>query len=726
MGTIQKGLRCIGLGATVISSAFGADHGIPSAAGEPSAYLFAYFVGNGPGEEQIHFAVSEDGFNYKALNRNRPVIDSREISVSGGVRDPHILRGVDGKTFYMVVTDLYVPEMGWNNRAMVLMKSADLIQWESTVVDIPATFPAEFGEVNRVWAPQTIYDETVGKYMVYFSMKEGEDPDKIYYAYANQDFTGLEAAPRQLYFPPAESNTRACIDGDIIHKAGKYYLFHKAEDGDPGIRLAISDRLTEGYRLVGDERVDKTREAVEGSAIFKLNDRDEWILMYDVYMRGRYQFTKSADLLNFEVIDEEISMDFHPRHGSVLPITRAELLRLLGQWGSLDDFILRASGDEIRSRNVKIDHEARTVHLPLRHGADRLRLDPGFETIGGASVSPGGPQDFSAGPVDYFLETKGETKMRFTVTADVTHNPMLDGYYADPDIIYSEKTGRFYIYPTSDGYTDWSATHFKAFSSANLIDWEDEGVILDLEKDVSWTNRNAWAPAMIEKKIDGRYRYFFYFTAAQQIGVAVSDDPTGPFKDLGQPLVDSFPEGVSQGQHIDPDVFADPVTGKNYLYWGNGYLAVAELNDDMVSINQKTINVMTPDETFREGVHVFFRQGKYYFLWSEDDTRSENYRVRYAMADSPTGPLEIPKDNLVIAKDPEVGIYGTGHNSVIQIPGRDEWFIVYHRFNYPKGITMGPSAGFHREVCIDRMDFDDKGRILEVQPTHKGIAPVRL
>ncbi|MDP2115228.1 MAG: beta-xylosidase, partial [Bacteroidota bacterium] len=120
---------------------------------EASAYLFVYFTGNGPGEEAIRYAVSEDGFHYRALNNNEPVLDSKKISTSGGVRDPHILRGADGKTFYMVATDLYVPDQGWNNYAMILLKSTDLLHWESSVVNIPESFPDQFGDVNRVWAP---------------------------------------------------------------------------------------------------------------------------------------------------------------------------------------------------------------------------------------------------------------------------------------------------------------------------------------------------------------------------------------------------------------------------------------------------------------------------------------------------------------------------------------------------------------------------------------------
>lgn len=299
-----------------------------------TAYLFTYFTGNGPGEEAIRYAVSTDGYNFKALNGNKPILDNAKISTTGGVRDPHILRGADGKTFYMVATDLYVPEMGWRNYAMVLLRSEDLIHWTSSVINIPEAFPDKFGEVHRVWAPQTIYDEKNDKYMVYFSMKQGNEPDKIYYAYTNSDFTQLEAAPQQLYYPPVDSNNKACIDGDIIEKDGKFYLFHKAEDGKPGIKLAISNKLTEGYELVSNERVDAEVNPVEGSGIFKLNNSDEYILMYDLYTQGGYQFTKSNDLRNFKVIDERISMNFHPRHGTVMPITDTELAKLKKAYGN--------------------------------------------------------------------------------------------------------------------------------------------------------------------------------------------------------------------------------------------------------------------------------------------------------------------------------------------------------------------------------------------------------
>jgi Uncharacterized protein conserved in bacteria len=599
------------------------------------AYLFAYFTGNRVEEEAVRYAISSDGYNYYTLNNNQPVINSKEISSTGGVRDPHILRSEDGKTFYMVVTDM-TSHKGWDsNRAMVLLKSSDLINWTSSIINIREKYEGQ-EDLKRVWAPQTIYDPEAGKQMVYWSMKRGDRADIIYYAYANDDFTDLEGEPRPLFLP---ENGKSCIDGDIILKVGLFYMFYKTEGHGNGIKLATTRSLTSGQWTEYADYKQQTPEAVEGSSVFKLIGSDKYILMYDVYMKGEYQFTESADLKNFRVIDHQISMDFHPRHGSVIPITQKELDALIAKWGK--------------------------------------------------------PEKFSA---------------------NIT-NPVLTGFFADPYALYSNKTNRYYIYPTSDGYTGWAGTYFKTFSSENLSEWKDEGIILDLNKDVSWADRNAWAPCIIEKKSGNGYKYYYYFTAAQKIGVAVADDPAGPFVDAGKPLIDFKPEGVKGGQEIDPDVFSDPVTGKNFIYWGNGYMAVAELNDDMVSIKKNTVKVMTPDRTFREAIHVFFRNGTYYFLWSEDDTRSENYRVRYATSKSPTGPLVIPENNLILSKNPGKGIYGPGHNSTLKIPDRDEWYIVYHRFFRPDGIKWGDAAGYHREVCIDRMEFNKDGSIKPVTPT---------
>ena len=685
-----------------------------------SAYLFTYFTGGGRDGESIRFAISDNGYDYKALNGNQPIFDSKEISSAGGVRDPHILRGADGKTFYMVVTDMMASK-GWDsNRAMVLMKSTDLIHWTHHVVNIQKRFPGN-EDLLRVWAPQTIYDKEKGKYMVYFSLKNGNNPDKIYYSYANEDFTDLETAPKQLYFSPTNG---ASIDGDIIEKDDKFYLFLKTESEGAGIKIAVADKLTGNY-VLRDKYVQQTKNKVEGSGVFKLNDGSGYILMYDMYTSGKYQFTKTTDFENFKVIDEEVSMDFHPRHGTVMPITEEEKLRLIAKWGNRDELMLNPQSSWVRKLNIVFDTASKKLVLPLNNGANLKRFNPEFPAPKGTTITPKGKQNFKKGAVTYTLTTEGRPNLTYTVEAKQHNNPVLNGYYADPDLIYSEKNKKFYLYPTSDGFDNWSGTYFKTFSSTDLVNWKDEGIILDLKKDVSWADRNAWAPCIIERKIGGTYKYFYYFTAAQKIGVAVADDPAGPFVDSGKALIAERPEGINRGQVIDPDVFQDPKTGKYYLYWGNGFMFGAELNDDMVSLKQGTETNLTPRGTFREGTHVLYRNGLYYFMWSENDTRDEDYRVRYGIADGPLSPIRIPQNNLVIAKDPTQGIYATGHNTTIQVPGRDEWYNFYHRFVYPKGIKMGRSAGYHREVCIDKLSFNADGTIAQGRPTHEGIEPIK-
>lgn len=482
----------------------------PVAEKDFAGYLFAYFTGNRISQEAICFAVSTDGRTFRALNGNHPVLDSKKISSTGGVRDPHILRGEDGHTFYMVATDM-VSANGWDsNRAMVLMRSDDLVNWSSSVVNMQKRFEGQ-ENLKRVWAPQTIYDAEAGKYMIYWSMKYGDGPDVIYYAYANDTFTDIEGEPRPLFVP---ADRLPCIDGDIVHADGVYHLFYKTEGHGNGIKVATTRSLTSGRWDEQPDYKQQTAEAVEGAGTFKLIGQDRYILMYDVYIKGGYQFTETDDLRTFRVIDDAVDMDFHPRHGTVIPVTAAELRRLTEKWGLPED-----------------------ITIPT--------------------------------------------------------NPVLDGFHADP------------------------------------------------------------------------------------------------------------------------------VSGKRYLYWGNGYMAGAELRKDMMSIKPNTVTVMTPeggtlgDYAYREAPYVFHRNGLYYFLWSVDDTGSANYHIAYGTSHSPLGPIEVAKEPVILIQDPAKRIFGTGHCSVIRLPDSDEWRIVYHRIN-PAYIDNGP--GIHREVCIDRMEFADDGTMKRVIP----------
>ena len=308
-----------------------------------------------------------------------------------------------------------------------------------------------------------------------------------------------------------------------------------------------------------------------------------------------------------------------------------------------------------------------------------------------------------------------------TLAQPYSGNPILMGYHADPEVMYSHLTDRYYIYSTTDGTPGWGGWYFTCFSSADLVHWKYEGINLNLPRDTKWASGNAWAPAIEEKMVDGKYRYFFYYSGetghGKAIGVAVADTPTGPFKDLGHPIVDKRPEGQRHGQQIDVDVFTDPDTGKSYLYWGNGYMAGAELNDDMTSINEATVTLMTP----RGGT---LEDYTYYFLWSVDDTGAANYHVAYGTSTSPLGPIKVADEPVILIQDPENEIYGTAHNSVLQIPGRDEWYFVYHRIN-KNYIDKSKAPGIHREVCIDKMEFNADGTIRRTRPTAHGVKAIR-
>ncbi|MEU4421763.1 family 43 glycosylhydrolase [Actinoplanes sp. NPDC024001] len=315
----------------------------------------------------------------------------------------------------------------------------------------------------------------------------------------------------------------------------------------------------------------------------------------------------------------------------------------------------------------------------LRHRDNQLWLDP-------STTNPG---TFAA-----------DSSFRVTAPwAAGRRSPVIKGLYADPNIAYLN--GRYYLYPTTDGYNGWSGSRFKAFSSADLTTWTDHGTILDLGPQISWADDRAWAPTIAHR--DGRY--YFYFSAATSIGVAVSSSPAGPFTDpLGRPLV---PAGFRSGQMIDPHVFND-TDGQSYLYWGNGSAYAVRLNADMISFDATQVRTLSLPN-FREAPFVFQRGGTYYLTYSVDDTRSENYHVEYATGTSPFGPWT--HRGTILAKNLSLGIKGPAHQSVVKAPASDTWYIAYHRFAIPAG------NGTNREVTIDPLRFNADGTIQPVVPT---------
>lgn len=294
--------------------------------------------------------------------------------------------------------------------------------------------------------------------------------------------------------------------------------------------------------------------------------------------------------------------------------------------------------------------------------------------------------------------------------------PILDGFTADPAIRVFGNA--YYVYPTSDK-PNWLTTDFSVWSSTNLVDWKKERMILDVAHDLRWANLRAWAPDCVERN----GKYFFYFCADGKIGVATADKPTGPFVDaLGKPLLDRKADARITSNTIDPYPLIDD-DGQAYLYWGNsnGKVNVAKLKSDMVTLDGPPAEFVIKGRSseqvidFREGTVVFKRHGKYYFMWSVDDARSDNYRVAYGTADSPYGPVSVPEGATVLRKH---GVAkGTGHHSVVNVPGTDRWYVAYHRHAIPNG------SGYQRETCLARMEFNPDGTIKPMDPLVPAFPP---
>lgn len=354
---------------------------------------------------------------------------------------------------------------------------------------------------------------------------------------------------------------------------------------------------------------------------------------------------------------------------------------------------------------------------------DRFATNGGYMPLFAEDLSSGAFTTLPEG--DYYM---GETKKRHGSVLNLKEseyelllgtydyqNPVLEGLYADPDMLKVGDT--YYIYPTTDGYTGWSGTVFHVFSSQDKVNWKDEGIILDVaSEDVPWAVGSAWAPAIAER--DGKYYYYFCAKRPDKvscIGVAVSDSPTGPFKALPHPLITPEvlkAEGISIGQTIDPSVFMEG--DRAYLLFGNGDAVAVELKEDMISLKPGTMKKYEGAFDFREAIMAVKRDGRYHFTWSCDDTGSENYHVNYGVSDSIWGPIEYQYPILV--KDEKQGILGTGHHTILKEPGRDEYLIAYHRFCTPLGKHPG-EEGFHREVCIDRLEFNGEGLMEKVSVT---------
>ena len=306
-----------------------------------AGYLLVYFKDQ---TQSAYMAISRDGYTFVDLNEGQPIFDGELIAEQRGVRDPHITRGPDG-AFYLVMTDLHifgqragfrtnqwerpVEKYGWgNNRAIVMMKSWDLIHWSHSDFFVDTAFP-ELGDTDCAWAPETIYDEQAGKMMVYFTIRYSNKDCNLYYSYASSDFTKLETKPERI-------SDIGGLDGDITRVGDKFQLFYVA---DAKIRHAVSDKINQGYKPEPN-RIDPNTVSTEAPNLFKRLGTDTYVLMYDVYgaRPNNMGFSQTADFITYTNIGrfnegEMKTMSFdRPKHGAVTYMTLDELKAAASHW----------------------------------------------------------------------------------------------------------------------------------------------------------------------------------------------------------------------------------------------------------------------------------------------------------------------------------------------------------------------------------------------------------
>lgn len=277
-------------------------------------------------------------------------------------------------------------------------------------------------------------------------------------------------------------------------------------------------------------------------------------------------------------------------------------------------------------------------------------------------------------------------------------NPIVDGYYADPEVRFYE--GKYYIYVTRSHTVYDRQLNLDVFSSADLQTWKKTESILAME-DFPYVDRAVWAPTIIERK--GGYYLIFASNDIQNdeqyggLEIAVSDKPEGPFHGyLGHPLIDRF---VNQAQPIDAHFFQDD-DGTVYLYWGGWkHCNVAVMNDTMDGFipfhDGSWCRSVTP-AGYVEGPCMIKKDSTYFFMWSEGDWVDGTYHVCYCASGSPFGPFE---NRTVILERQEGVAEGPGHHCCLFCENLNRWMIIYHRR------FIGDKEAGHRVLCMDQMEF---------------------
>ncbi|MBQ8122622.1 MAG: family 43 glycosylhydrolase [Ruminococcus sp.] len=640
------------------------------------AYLFAYFLGNAPEQERLSYAVSLDGYHFKALAGGKAVWKSSVGTEC--IRDPYIFKGEDG-LYHLLATDMK-SSLGWNsNRNLISAKSTDLVHWfDESLIEIANKFP-NMMNADRAWAPQAIYDPEKQSYMIYFAARvPGTDDRTIMYCAYSKDLKTLDTAPTLLFAP---KNGNDAIDSDIIFENGTYYMYYKNET-NKRIYLAKAEHASGPYEEI--RQVSEGNIGVEGPNIYKLIGQDKWLMMSDAYGNGYYVMQETGDLESFTTVGRDsYSFDFTPRHGYVIPINADQYTALVNAYPS----------DGLTAVNIGI--QPKTVHANI--GVKSIH--PGKVT---ALYSDGGRAEMS---VDWDMdEVYGiDTSKPGTYTIHGKLHSSGD-IYSDPFI--QERADPFI---TTDGMYYYFTASYPAYGS---VDKGYDRIILrrsdtvaglaQAEEKTIWKAHSSgimakhiWAPEM--HQIGGYWYMFFAAGASDNIWairpyvLKCDGDPwTGNWTECGQMQASSGDSESFANFSLDMTYFEH--NGKHYVIWaeikGDSSLFMAEIDPAQPwKLTSKPILLTKPEYSWElvnnrvnEGPAVMKANGKVYVFFSASGTGSE-YCVGRLEADENADLMDVSSwkklDRPVLKTADLDGPSGPGHNSFVTDEHGD-LLIIYH------------------------------------------------
>lgn len=642
---------------------------------DQTAYLFAYFLGNDPSQEQLSYSVSTDGYNFKALNNGNAVWKS-DVG-TGCIRDPYIFKGEDG-IYYLLATDMK-SSLGWSsNRNIISARSTDLINWtDITLIEIAGKYPATM-DADRAWAPQAIYDSKKNSYMIYWANHSSETGNRtiMYYAYSS-DMKTFDTQPAILFAP---ANGDSAIDSDIIFQNGKYYMYYKNET-NKRIYLGISENANGPYTEV--KQISEGSLGVEGPNIYNISGTDSWLLMSDAYGDGYYVMQQTNDLENFTTVSRnDYSFDFTPRHGYVIPITDKQYTALVNAFPS--------------SSATPHSTQAETVKISANKG-EKIVLPDKVTVKYSDSKEVEYPVEWNTEDISKINTDK---KGVYTVSGNIKYQN-----YNEPFI---EKRADPYIVDGEDGYYYFTAS-YPAFENADngydrIILRRSNTVsgLATAEEKTIWKAHNSgilakhiWAPEM--HKINNVWYMFFAAGSSSNVWairpyvLRCDGDPyTGNWTECGQ--MQASYDDTESFTNFSLDMTYFEHNGKHYVIWaeikGDSSLFMAQINpDEPWKLTSKPILLTKPEYNWEkvnnkvnEGAAVLKTNSKIYVFFSASGTGSE-YCVGRLEANIDSDLMNISSwrkiTSPVLQTSDLNGPTGPGHNSFVTDENGD-LLLVYH------------------------------------------------